>query len=148
MREGAALPRPDLARLLMAAASELSEDPAAPAPAVLGLPVREGRLALGRLRPLVQRAADEPVAYAVGFGLACWLGPDPAAAPPLGRLWERGSLDVDRRGRVRLHRRVRAFLAVADPSRFDAVPVAVECGVLLVPVVGFDRRWEGFCRCS
>lgn len=86
--------------------------------------------------------------FAVGFGLACWLGPDAGAAPPLGRLWHRGGLGVDGRGRVRLDRRVRAYLDVGRPERFEVVPVPFQGGVLLVPVEGFHARWEAVATCS
>lgn len=135
---------PDLVRLLVSLAAEVA-DASAPRriPALLGVPVRSGRLHLGRLRPLVQSGPGDPVAFKVGFGLACWLGPDPGAAPGLGRLWSRGTVDVDPRGRLRLDRRVRAYLAVADPASFEVVPVSVDGGVLLVPAEDFPTRWEG-----
>ncbi len=41
-----------------------------------------------------------PVALVVGFKTACWLDPDAAAAPKLGRLVHRDSVTVDERGRV------------------------------------------------
>jgi len=138
----------ELARLLVSAAGQLADPSDSRVPVPVGVPVREGRLALGRLRPLVQVRAGDAVACSVGFELACWLGSDPSAAPRLGRLWHQERLAVDGRGRVRLGRRVRAYLAVDDPAAFEVVPVPVDGGVLLVPVEGFERRWEAVAACA
>lgn len=140
-------PADELARLLMSAALELSAAPERRL-APLGLPVVAGRFHLGRLRPLVQHEGSAPVVVVVGFALACWLGPDAAAAPALGRLRHRTETHVDSRGRLRLHRRVRTYLDVADPAAFEVVPVPLDGGVLLVPLENFERRAEEVQRCS
>ena len=38
----------------------------------MGIPVRDGRLSLGRLRGLLPR--DETLEVVAGFALACWVG--------------------------------------------------------------------------
>jgi hypothetical protein len=136
------VPPGQLAELLMSAAAQLAEPGstrAALAPA--GIPIRRGRLHLGRLRAMVNGA--EPVAVLAGFSTACWLGPRHGTAPNLGRLAFRSEARVDARGRVVLDLRVRAWLGVADANAFDVVAVpAVEGGLLVVPVEDFARRWE------
>lgn len=127
----------------MAAAAELASTPGAPSLAPIGLRVERGRLTLGRLRSRAEAARGGPVALVAGFGTACWLGPDAALAPGLGRLAHRATVVVDERGRVVLDRRARAYLAVGDPVDFEVVPVSAPSGLLLVPVEGFDRRVEG-----
>lgn len=126
----------------MTAASKLIETgptPAALAP--MGIPIRRGRLHLGRLRMLLDPA--QPVAVAAGFATACWLGPVDAVAPDLGRLAYRSETTVDGRGRVVLDLRVRAWLGLADPMCFEVVAVpAGHGGLLVVPIEDFARRWE------
>lgn len=135
-----------LAELLVSAAERL----VAPAPptvvlAPMGVPVRAGRLHLGRLRSLV--AADVPLIVAAGFGSACWVGESGAVMPNLGRLGYRTTTVVDGRGRIVLDRRVRTWLAVEDERAFDVVTVpAPDGGILVVPVEDFARRWEVISR--
>ena len=135
-----------LAELLVSAAERL----AAPTPpsvvlAPMGVPVRSGRLHLGRLRSLV--AADVPLTVAAGFGTACWVGETGAVTPNLGRLGYRTTTVVDGRSRIVLDRRVRTWLAVEDERAFDAVTIpAPDGGILVVPVEDFARRWEVISR--
>jgi hypothetical protein len=99
-----------LAELLVTAASQLTSTTSTrSALTPMGIPIRRGRLHLGRLRDLLE--AGQPVAVTAGFGTAVWLG-CPAAAPDLGRLAYRTDTRVDGRGRVVLDLRVRAWLAV------------------------------------
>ena len=136
------VPPGQLAELLVSAANQLvAPEPAAPVLAPMGVPVRCGRLHLGRLRGLVD--AEVPLAVAAGFGTACWLGPEGVAAPNLGRLGYRARAVVDGRGRVVLDRRVRTWLAVENEGCFEAVTIpAPEGGILVVPIEDFARRWE------
>jgi hypothetical protein len=131
-----------LAGLLVSAATRLTETAlprAALAP--MGVPIRRGRLHLGRLRPFLD--ATGPVAVAAGFASAAWLGPAAASAPNLGALSYRSATRVDTRGRVLLDLRVRAWLGVVDPMCFDVVAVpAAAGGVLVVPIEDFARRWQ------
>jgi hypothetical protein len=71
-----------LAELLMSAAAELIEAPRADL-APMGIPVRDGRLSLGRLREVLPR--DEPLEVVAGFATAFWIGPPGSRAPDLGR---------------------------------------------------------------
>ena len=107
----------------------------------IGVPVRRGRLYLGRLRSMFD--ISEPLTVAVGFATACWIGARGVAMPDLGRLGYRSTTDVDSRGRVVLDHRVRAWLGVADPLCFDVVIApAADGGLLIVPVDEFARRWQ------
>lgn len=111
----------------------------------MGVPVRSGRMHLGRLRSLV--TADADLVVAAGFGTACWVGESGAGMPNLGRLGYRTTTIVDERGRIVLDRRVRTWLAVEDERAFDAVTIpAPDGGILVVPVEDFARRWEVISR--
>ena len=137
-----AIPSRELAELLVSAATRLTEnDPGRAALAPMGLPIRRGRLHLGRLRPLLD--PTQPVAVAAGFATAAWLGAQDMSAPHLGRLAYRSETRVDERGRVVLDLRIRAWLGIEDPMCFEvvAIPVA-EGGLLVVPIEDFARRWE------
>lgn len=123
----------------MSAADELS----APGPqfdlAPAGIPVRDGRMNLARLRTMVPAGGWLDVV--VGFDTVCWVGTPGQVHPDLGRLAYRTQTRVDARGRLSLDRRVRTWLAVADVNAFDAVAVSVADGALLVvPVEDFGRR--------
>jgi hypothetical protein len=136
-------PRPErLAELLLSAATLLTESqPARGALSPAGIPVRRGRLHLGRLRHVLSTA--ESVAVTAGFATAAWLGPRDVTAPDLGRLAYRTETCVDGRGRIVLDLRVRAWLGIEHPMAFDVVAVpAPEGGLLVVPVEDFARRWE------
>lgn len=126
----------------MAAATELSTTSAPDGLTPIGMRVENGRLTLGRLRDRVESERGAPVTVLVGFGLACWLGADAAAAPKFGRLTHRATVCVDERGRVVLDRRVRAYLSVTAPADFEVVPVQSPGGLLLIPAEDFDRRLE------
>lgn len=80
--------------------------------APMGIPVRDGRISIGRLRELLPR--DEVLELVAGFDLACWIGPGDARAPDLGRLTYRSRTAIDRRGRVPLDHRARTWLAATD----------------------------------
>lgn len=126
----------------MSAAAELG-DAVTPSQVLMppGSPVRSGRLHVGRLRSRLP--VDGPVRVLVGFGSMCWLGGPDDAPPGLGRMVFRAEAPIDRRGRVVLDRRARAWLAVADPAAFDAVVMPAPAGgVLVVPVEGFTGRAE------
>jgi len=111
------------------------------APTPLGLPVRAGRLHVGRVRRWLPSAG--PVAVAAGFASACWLGSPETRAPDLGRLACRSVTTIDSRGRVTFDRQVRAWLAVTDPASFEVVAMPLAPGgVLLVPIEDFARRFE------
>ena len=140
------LPDEHLAELLMSAATRLADPgPTRTALTPMGIPIRRGRLHLGRLRQLLDTSA--PLAIAAGFATACWIGPRQAAAPNLGRLGYRSETTMDARGRVVLDLRVRAWLGIEDPICFDAVAVPAEHGgLLVVPVEDFARRWEAISR--
>ena len=60
-----------LAELLVSAAAELTEAPRADL-APTGIPVRDGRVTLGRLRELLPR--HESLEVVAGFAAACWVG--------------------------------------------------------------------------
>jgi len=107
-----------------------------------GMPVRQGRLHLGRIRHWLP--LDGPVVVVAGFGTAAWLGAPGDQPPDLGRHVYRSTATVDRRGRVVLDRRSRAWLAVDDPASFEAVamPMARPAGVVVVPVEDYARRIE------
>jgi hypothetical protein len=133
-----------LAELLMSAAAELTEAPRTEL-VPMGLPLRDGRLSVGRLRELLPR--DETLELVAGFGLGCWIGALGVRAPDLGRLTYRGRTAVDRRGRVPLDYRARTWLAVTDPNRFEVVAFPAEAGgILIMPVEDFARRWEVISR--
>ena len=126
----------------MSAATLLTDnDPARRPLSPTGIPVRRGRLHLGRHRHLLGTA--ESVAVTAGYATAAWIGPRDRSAPDLGRLAYRTETSVDGRGRVVLDLRVRAWLGVEHPISFDVVAVpAAEGGLLVVPVEDFARRWE------
>jgi hypothetical protein len=128
----------------MSAAAELAESPRAEL-APIGIPVRDGRLTLGRLREQLPR--DETLEVVAGFATACWIGPGGVRAPDLGRLTYRSRTGIDRRGRVMLDYRARTWLAVEDPNRFEVVAFPAEAGgILVMPVEDFARRWEVISR--
>jgi hypothetical protein len=133
-----------LAELLVSAASQLAAPtPAGFAPA--GIPIRDGRVHLGRLRRILD--GHERVVVVAGFATAVWIGPPAAPAPPLGRLDYRTDTMIDRRGRLVLDFRVRSWLDVADTRAFDAVIVGADGpGLLVIPVEGFAQRWEVLTR--
>jgi hypothetical protein len=138
------VPSERLAELLVNAAAQLSS-PSGASLVPAGVPIRRGRLHLGRLRSLLE--GSESVVVAAGFASAVWLGPVGAPAPDLGRVAYRSDTRVDARGRVVLDGRVRSWLAVADPMAFDVVIIpAIEGGLLVVPVEDFARRWEVISR--
>lgn len=133
-----------LAELLVSAAAELAETPRTEL-APTGIPVRDGRLSLGRLRELLPR--DDALEVVAGFAVACWVGPPGVRAPDLGRLAYRSRTRLDRRGRVLLDYRARTWLAVAEPNRFEVVAFPVEAGgIVVMPVEDFARRWEVISR--
>lgn len=128
----------------MSAAAEFTQAPRRGL-APMGIPVRDGRVSVGRLRELLPR--DETLELVTGFDLACWIGPRAAQAPDLGRLTYRSRSSVDYRGRVPLDYRCRTWLAVADPNRFDVVAFPAEAGgIVIMPVEDFARRWEVISR--
>jgi hypothetical protein len=139
-------PHPDaLAELLMSAADALAAPPTRLRTlAPLGMPVRQGRLALGRLRGALGPEACRDVEVAAGFGTAAWLGHPGLRPPDLGRLVWTAIAALDGRARVVLDRRVCAYLAVDDPANFAVVPLKAPWGgLLLVPVEDFERRLNG-----
>jgi hypothetical protein len=122
----------------MSAAAELDA-----APRVLlvppGVPVRSGRLHVGRVRGHLPSSG--PVAVAAGFGTACWLGGAEEEPPGLGAMVFRGEARIDGRGRVVLGRQALAWLAVGDPAAFEAVVMPAPAGgLLVVPTEGFAGR--------
>jgi hypothetical protein len=134
-----------LAELLVSAAATLATPavPGATGLAPAGMPVRQGRLHLGRVRHWLP--PDGSVVVLAGFGTACWLGSPDLAPPDLGRHVHRSLATIDTRNRVVLGRRTRAWLAVADPASFEAVtlPLGWDCeGLLVVPVEDYARRLE------
>jgi hypothetical protein len=135
-----------LAELLVSAAATLATPPGVPGGAGLapaGMPVRQGRLHLGRVRRWLP--PDGEVVVLAGFGTACWLGSPDVAPPDLGRHVHRSLAVIDTRNRVVLGRRARAWLAVADPAAFEAVTLPLGWdgeGLLVVPVEDYARRLE------
>ncbi|MCU1395305.1 MAG: hypothetical protein JWM34_3733 [Ilumatobacteraceae bacterium] len=131
-----------LAELIMIAGSKLAdEDRVSGALVPTGIPVRRGRLYLGRLRTLLD--SSERPSLGVRFATACWIGPAGGSMPNLGQLRYAATIDVDPRGRLVLDRRVRSWLAVDTPMCFDVITApASEGGVLVVPVDGFAQRWQ------
>jgi hypothetical protein len=126
----------------MSATAELT---ARPDLAPMGIPVRDGRLTLGRLRELLP--GNESLELVAGFAVACWVGPTAVRAPDLGRLMYRSRTGIDRRGRVMLDYRARTWLAVEDPNRFEIVAFPAQAGgILIMPVEDFSRRWEVIAR--
>jgi hypothetical protein len=112
--------------------------------APLGLPVRQGRLALGRLRGALGPEASGEVEVAAGFATAAWLAHPGLRPPDLGRLVWTAIAALDGRARIVLDRRVCAYLAVDDPANFEVVPLKAQGGgLLLVPVEDFERRLTG-----
>lgn len=133
-----------LAELLVSAATELAEAPRARL-APMGIPVRDGRLCLGRLRE--ELPGHGPLEVVAGFSTACWIGPTETRAPDLGRLTYRSRTGIDRRGRVMLDHRIRVWLAVEDANRFEVIVFPAERGgVLVMPVEDFPSRWEVISR--
>lgn len=60
----------------------------------------------------------------------------------ISRLTYRSRTVSDRRGRVMLDYRARAWLAVADSNRFEVVAFPEPAGgSLVMPVEDFARRW-------
>jgi hypothetical protein len=138
------VPSARLAELLVSAASHVSAPPAGGlVPA--GIPVRDGRLHLGRLRGLLD--GDGRLAVVAGFATGAWIGPPATSPPDLGRLTYRTDTSVDRRGRVLVDFRVCRWLAVTDTHAFEVVVVPADPGgLLIVPAEGFARRWEVIAR--
>ena len=136
----------ELAQLLMNAATQLSSLDGARRPLTpAGIPIRRGRLHLGRLRTFLH--GTDTVAVAVGFASAAWVGPPTEPAPTLGRLGYRSETRVDERGRLVLDLRVRNWLGVANPLAFEVVVVpAVPAGLLVIPVEDFAHRWDVLSR--
>jgi hypothetical protein len=132
-----------LAGLLVSAAAELTDVPRSGlAP---GIPVRDGRFSLGRLREVV--SSREALDVVAGFSTACWIGPPEIRVPDLGRLTYRSRTGVDRRGRMMLDYRVRVWLSVEDANAFEVVAFPAEAGgILVMPVEDFARRWEVISR--
>jgi hypothetical protein len=130
---------PDLLELLVSAAA--SPTPAGPALVPAGVPISDGRFSVGRLSRWLP---DGEVAVVTGFATACWLGSPTDAPPSLGRHVYRSFSTVSARNRLRIDHRSRAWLAVADASFFDAVPIpwTDPLGLLLVPVEDYARRVE------
>ena len=137
---------PQLAELLVSAAAALAapgSGEGAAALAVVGLPVRGGRVCLGRQREALGAGACDEVAVVAGFQTAVFLGCPAQPPPPLGRLSWRTTSGIDGRGRVVLDRRARTYLAVADPAAFEVVVLRPPGGgLLLVPTEGFEQRLE------
>jgi Enoyl-(Acyl carrier protein) reductase len=99
-----------LAELLMIAAIQLADpDPSGGALVPIGVPVRRGRLYLGRLRTLLDTTGQ--LTLGVGFATACWIGPPGATMPELGQLRYATNIEIEPRGRIVLDRRVRSWLA-------------------------------------
>jgi hypothetical protein len=136
------VPPARLAELLVSAAATISEaaDPSVGGLAPAGMPVRNGRLHLARVRQWLP--VDDRLVVVAGFGTACWLGAPGDRPPDLGRHVYRSTATVDVRGRVVLDRRSRAWLAVGDPASFEAVvmPLASPAGLVVVPVEDYARR--------
>lgn len=137
------VPQQRLAEMLMTAVTRLAEPVLTTTGSLvpIGVPVRHGRLHLGRLRSMFD--TTEPLNVAVGFATACWIGARGMPFPSLGRLGYRSATDVDSRGRVVLDHRVRAWLGVPEPMCFDVVTApAADGGLLIMPVDDFARRWK------
>jgi hypothetical protein len=131
-----------IAEALMGAAAELTAGvEAAVPPQPDGVPVRSGRLSVGRVRRWLP-PGDQPIMVVAGFATACWLGSNTEQCLDLGRLTYRDQTQLDPRGRVVLPRQVRAWLAVTNPAAFNVVTMSVATGGLLViPVEDFARRY-------
>jgi len=137
--------------MLLSAAAALAEPEPSTAAGLVpaGVPVVEGRVALGRYRWLLAgREPGDTFNVVVGFATACWIGRPGAVAPRLGELAYRGVVTPDVRGRVLLDRTMRAYLHVADGNRLSAVIVPLPDGgqpdaVLVIPTEGFAARCEG-----
>jgi hypothetical protein len=136
----------ELAQLLVNAATQLSSlDGARRSLVPAGIPIRRGRLHLGRLRSFLDGA--DTVAVAVGFASAAWVGSPTEPSPNLGRLSYRSEARVDERGRLVLDVRVRSWLGVANPLAFEVVVVpASPAGLLVIPVEDSAHRWEVLSR--
>src|SRR4051812_32480714 len=90
--------RAELKELLVSAAAALETlGPPSLSPAPIGLPVREGRVSLGKQRMALGPGACDELAVVAGFGTAVWLGRPGTAAPPLGRLVWHGVTSIDPR---------------------------------------------------
>ena len=128
----------------MSAATALTDPGRAGLPLVpAGLPVRRGRLSLGKLRHAFWPGALEVVEVTAGFATDCHLGRPGHTPPDLGRLVARDVTPIDDRSRITLDRRIRAFLAIADPAEFTVVAANHPAGgLLLIPTDDFDRRLE------
>ena len=128
----------------MSVAASMNETPVPGGPglAPVGMPVTNGRVAVGRLRHWLP--LDGSLVVLVGFATACWLGSPEAQPPDLGRHVYRSTAAVDGRGRVLIDRRSRAWLATADPASFQAIalPLGGPGGLLVVPVEDYARRIE------
>jgi hypothetical protein len=128
----------------MRAAAELTDEPRTDL-APMGIPVRDGRLSLGRLREVLPRG--ETLEVVAGFATACWIGPPGCRAPDLGRLTYRSRTGVDRRGRVMVDYRARTWLVVDNANRFEVVAFPADVGgILVMPVEDFAHRWEVISR--
>src|SRR3954467_9901313 len=111
---------PELVQLLMNAAAQLSSlDGPRRSLIPAGIPIRRGRLHLGRLRSLLD-GHDRPAVVA-GFAAAAWIGPPATTPPQLGRLAYRTDPSIDPRGRLLVDFRVRRWLAVSDTLAFEVV---------------------------
>lgn len=130
----------------MSAAAALGPEASAsidPQLAVVGLPVRSGRVCLGRQREALGPGACSEVAVVVGFETAAWVGRKDQSPPLLGRLCWHATSTLDGRGRVVLDRRARAYLAVEDPAAFHVVVLRpTGGGLLLVPTESVQRRLQ------
>lgn len=105
------------------------------------VPVRRGRVSLGRLGPSVAPSRPADVHLVAGLRSACWIGPPDARPPELGRLCHQTTATIDTRWRLSLDRHVRGYLGVVDPLDFDVVLVSLPTGgVLLVPVEDLEER--------
>jgi hypothetical protein len=103
-----------------------------------GSPVVHGRVHLGRLR---SQLPNGPLSLLVGFGTVAWLGDPTSAAPDLGRMVYRRTVELDGRGRLALDRQARAWLTVSDAASFDALVMSAPGGgLVVVPVEDFGRR--------
>jgi hypothetical protein len=126
----------------VSAAAELDSVPAGPVLVPAGVPVRSGRVHVGRLCAALPRSGR--VRVLAGFRTVAWLGGPEDSPPGLGPMPYRGTAEVDGRGRVVLDRQARAWLAVTTPGAFGAVVMpAPGGGLLLVPVEDYAERVAG-----
>ena len=141
------VPQQRLAELLMSAVTRLAEPDSTTYSLVpIGVPVRRGRLHLGRLQLMFN--TTEPLNVAVGFATAGWIGargvalPDPRSArlSQCNRRRLTGTCGPRSSGPCLARC---GWLGVADPMCFDVVLApAPNGGLLIVPVDEFARRWQ------